>query len=370
MTNQHEPGTEGNPPGRAAPPIPKYTVTHYGALGSRDRVLSVWRGCWSQQQDGKGNLGEKFDWYYIGNPAGETEVFELMTNGQSVGMTVNSPRQLVFNGKTVTAGMSMDFVVDPKHRKFYPAKLLQQTFQDVTLRHTHLLYGIPNERARAFLRRAKIGTYEFSRPYFTTILRTAPYLRRYLPNWIALPAGAVLDLALKITDRMRMAALPAMHSEWQPEFDARFDELWHRVKKVGAIGVRDRNFLTWRFQEQPGRKHLILAVTSQGQPGALQAYFVTELQDGVLAVRDTLSTGTVADQTAAWYQLRLAARQLGARTITCHIACGKDCRLAMEKAWFRVRGETVMFYTPRPELDCPESRLVSFWHVTEADEDI
>lgn len=345
-------------------------VEVYAARTDRKRVLDLWASCWSEALGGRRDLAEKFDWYYCGNPAGDAVVYELRTADEAIGMTVEAPRRFLFNGKPVTGGTIIDFVINPGHRTFYPAKILQREAHKGILEHCAFLFGIPNERARRFMQKAKLGLHEIGRPHMTTVLRTAPYLRRYLKGWLAAPAGVVLDMLISCRDSIARLLLPALRGQAQTGFDGRFDGLWQRTNIPGCIGVRDSQFLTWRFQNQPGRHHSVLAVTRPGQREELRAYFVMEVENDVMSVRDMLASGSWADQASAWFLLRRTARQMGMRTITCHIACSSPARRAMEAAGFRERGHTILFFRALADAEFAEARRASFWHVTEADEDI
>lgn len=356
-------------PDTAEPPV--YSVECFHARASRERVLALWDRFWSKAAPGKRDLAEKFDWFYAGNPAGDPYVCELTGSGQPAGMSVECPRQFMLDGMPATGGLLMDFVVDPAHRSFYPAKHLQRTQHALALEHSEFLYGIPNQRARTFLQRAKLGMLEIQRPHLTTILRTTSYLRRILPGWVARPAGVLLDGLIQVRDGLLRLALPSVRAEWLQDFDERFDDLWQRTQReANCIGVRDRQFLSWRFRNQPGRKNLILAITRPGQRDSLLAYFVLETDGEVLAIRDTLASGSRAERSSSLFCLRRIALQMGARTITCHIACSAKNQMLLRVAGFRRRGYTLLFFKGRAGLSASGAARLDFWHMTEADEDI
>lgn len=347
-----------------------HVVEAFPARTDRKRVLDLWASCWSETQSGRRDLAEKFDWYYLGNPAGDCIVYELRAADKAIGMTVSAPRRFLFNGKPVTGGTIIDFIINPRHRTFYPAKILQRVAHEGILEQHDFAFGIPNERARRFMQKAKLGMQEISRPYMTTVLRTAHYLRRYLKGWLAAPAGVVLDAMIGCRDAIARLLLPALRGQVLSEFDGRFDDLWRRANIPGLIGVRDSQFLTWRFQNQPGRRNTVLAITRPNRSEELRAYFVLEMDNDVMSVRDMLAPGSWAEQASAWFLLRRTARRMGIRTVTCHIACSSAARRAMQVAGFRKRGEMIMFFRPLADEEFAAARRTSSWHVTEADEDI
>lgn len=355
--------------GAVGPDGQLHVVESYSARTARKRVLDLWESCWSEAQGEKRDLAKKFDWFYDGNPAGDTIVYELRSAEKAIGMTVESPRRFLFNGEPVSGGTIVDFVINPRNRTFYPAKILQRKAHERILVHHDFAFGIPNERATRFMQKAKLGMHEINRPYMTTVLRTAHYLRRYLKGWLAAPAGVVLDAMIRWRDAIARLLLPALRGQVQSGFDARFDDLWRRTNVPGLIGVRDREFLTWRFQNQPGKRHTVLAITRPGQSG-LRGYFVLVVDNDVMSVRDMLCPGSWAEQASAWFLLRRTARRMGVRTITCHIGCSSAARRAMAVAGFRERGRMIIFFRPLAEEKFASARQTTTWHVTEADEDI
>ena len=101
---------------------------------------------------------------------------------------------------------------------------------------------------------------------------SAVYLRRRMPGWLAACSGRGGGSARRPALRFRLLG-GQLSGSWQTGFDAGFDELWQRCAHgARCIGVRDQNFLKWRFGNQPNHQYRVFAVRTR-KTAALEAVF-------------------------------------------------------------------------------------------------
>ncbi|HEX2493676.1 MAG TPA: hypothetical protein VHK24_07860 [Steroidobacter sp.] len=356
---------------------PRYEFQALDPVKHRDRVLAAFELCWPQPA---AEMQAKHEWFYVANPAGTASAFLLHDHAtaKDVGLLVVAPRRFLINGEEALGAVFVDFAVAPEHRRLFLRRIkldllafhtASEAGHDAALMRSDFVYCLPNDRSRRVCERTA-GVFQFERPRMAAIVRFWPYLARRAPQWAAKPAGAFLDLLTTCADAVSRLGYPRFTHEWLDEVDERFDVLWSRVSRVDrCIGVRDRAFLHWRFFARPGaHQNRVLAVLRPGTQSLL-AYFVTELIDGMLVVRDALCVGSTTEQIAAWKLLRGAARACGAYVVTCEIHADEKVLHCLRRAGYHKRGSTTVFI--RLASLCGDwLREAKPWYLTRADEDV
>lgn len=340
-----------------------YEVRPGDAHADAERVVRIW-------QEGGFIMGPgaraRFDWLYLGNPAGVGHMNMLYSGGESIGFLGVGPRRFSVDGADVSAGMLVDFVVRADHRTAVPALMLQRAGRQRATESMQFVYGLPDTKAVMVFKRLGADV-KFDLPTFARVVRTKGFLARHLPVPLATLAGAMCEAG----DRMLIAARllgSGLDGAWIEQFDDRFDRLWAEcAKQDTCIGVRDRAFLDWRFGRQPDKSYRIFTVTRSGSRDLL-AYFVCEVIDTVLNVKDCLTVGTQHQVTQALLLLTLAARGLPVSVIHLQIATRSAFVGALRAALFRQRSQRPFFAMLQPSVREQASKAA--WYVTQADEDI
>lgn len=351
----------------AAPASPAATVAYEVRPGDArtdaDRVVRIW-------QEGGFVMGAgaraRLDWFYLGNPAGAGHMNMLYSGGESIGFLGVGPRRFSLGGADVPAGMLVDFVVRPDHRTAVPALLLQRTSRQRATESMQFVYGLPDTKAVMVFKRLGADV-KFDLPTFARVVRAKGYLARHLPVPLAALGGAMFDAGDRMLITARLLGC-GLNGAWINQFDDRFDRLWAQcAKEDTCIGVRDRAFLEWRFGRQPDKQYRIFTVTRRGSRDLL-AYFVCEVFDNVLNVKDCLTAGTQREVTQALLLLRLAAHRLPVNVIHLQIATRSTFVDALRAALFQQRSQRPFFAMMQPSVREQASRAA--WYVTQADEDI
>lgn len=359
MTNAALPGQRAEGTSGAS----AYAVRSADAQADRAVVMALWQTHMRSSPQGK------FDWFYLGHPIAPPHLL-LLTHGpgaEPVGIAGLGTRGIFVNGEYRTAGVLADLVVLPEHRTLYPALLLQKQMRLTALNSHSVVYGLPNKNSTPIVRRlgyAQIG--ELVR--YSRVLRHGSYLKRRLPGWLSMLLGGVADRVVPFFLKPERWRRNAWQCAWVDAFDARFDALWARASAFnGVIGVRDAQFLAWRFSAQPEHQYRTFAVTAPGETG-ITAYAVCETIGTTLHLRDLLVDPTrKGSEHRLIHLLAKEAFQQGFSSLSLEFLGPVAGRDSLLEAGLRERGKRVLYASFAPQ-DEGQLRTLD-WYVTGADED-
>ncbi|GAB3751634.1 hypothetical protein [Lysobacter olei] len=299
-------------------PAPLYTLHDADPIRDQDIVLSIWRG---NLQHEHGGHEAKYRWFYLSGPDGPP-LLQLMRHepsGDWVGTCAAGRRRMLLNGNEIRGGVIVDFAVLPEHRSLGPALILQGGLIAASAHQLDLLYGFPNPKAVAAVKR---GGYEKLTDIvgYARVLRHARFLAEHMPAVLANTLGAILDMAVWAWDGLRRLVSPRVHTEWSDQADARMDTLWQQSDRTsGLMMVRDAAYARWRFDEAPQGRTRYLFVMDK-RDGAPLAWFATRSDAGLLRVRDFWSSEGVRGVSRTCVEALLwAARATGHVGITTEI---------------------------------------------------
>ncbi|MEO8807376.1 MAG: GNAT family N-acetyltransferase, partial [Burkholderiaceae bacterium] len=266
-----------------------------------------------------------------------------------------------------TAGVLVDLVVRPEHRTLYPALLLQKQMRQTALGAHSIVYGLPNKNSAPVVRRlgySQVG--ELVR--YSRVLCHGNYLERRLPRWLSRMLGAVADRAVPFYFKPDRWKRDAWKCTWVESFDARFDALWAHAKAFnGVIGVRDAEFLAWRFSAQPGHQYRTLAMMAPGETG-LAGYAVCEPIGTTLHLRDFLVAPSHKSHVHRLiHLLALEAYRQGFFNLSQEFLGPSAWRDSLVAAGMRARDKRMLYASFGPQADAQLGALD--WYMTSADED-
>ncbi|MCE7032695.1 hypothetical protein LY625_08730 [Lysobacter sp. GX 14042] len=271
---------------------PRYCTRPGDPVRDRDAVLAIWG-------DNFGPLAmqpHKYDHFYRDNPFGPAMLQLLcrQSDGEPVGVIGAGPRPMIWRGQPIRAAVVAHFAVLAQHRSLGPALMLQQALVATARERFDLLYGLPRPSAAGVARRAGFAALgKLTR--HARVLRHGGYLQRRLPAAVARPAGALVDMAAQLRDRVADGVRPRLHWSWSARSDPRMDALWHGSAHAGALtSVRTHRLLQWRFDRPPaGRARFLLVADDAGR---LVAWFACDAHvgpDDPLRVVDYWSAGAM-----------------------------------------------------------------------------
>lgn len=326
------------------------------------KILALWREGLTQN----GVPEAKLEWYYRRNPQGTPQVLVLEhgSPAEAAGVGSVGPRAMHAGTRSIRAGVLVDFVVDRRHRHFFPAVKLQQELRRRAEQGHALLLAFPNRNSTPVFQRVgyrHLGDMERR----VRVLRSAGYLSRYLPEWLSARIGPLLDAARLATYALQRRMLPRWRTQWLDRPDERFDRLWQRASAgAGVIGLRDRVFLTWRFSNCPVHRCRFFTAWSGDR---LVAYAACAPEAPSLKVLDFLADpGWPGAVTALFLELAREAHRAGYHSLAVEFFGDAATRAALASAGLARRAVRPLF-AAGPSSD--ELASCAGWHITCADED-
>ncbi|MEP7041507.1 MAG: hypothetical protein ABI843_00505 [Dokdonella sp.] len=266
----------------AASAASAYHVHDGDPAADGDAVVAIWRGNLGQES----GLARKYDWFYRHCPLG-APMLKLLRHEPSeswVGVAAIGCRRMLWRGREIRAGVLVDMAVAPQHRSLGPALTLQRNVLESGIERFDLLYGFPNRKAEAAVRRcgySKLG--DIVR--YVRVLRYASYLQRRMSAFAARPLGWLLDASDRLIDAWRSRSDPPLTAQWSDRVDPRMDDLWNRSAHGGdLLTVRDTAMLRWRFDEALVSFRYLLLSESLGGP--LLAWFACQASGSMLQISD------------------------------------------------------------------------------------
>ena len=226
-----------------------YSVVEADLEKNRSTIVAIW----AANFDGGAELAERrFDWIYLGNPAGAARCWLLRhdASGSYVGAAALFPRRFSYEGRPIRAAIGADYSVLQEHRSLMPALKLQRIVtSEGRSDGTTFLYGFPALHSAPVMTRAgyrKLGVRSLlskpltTRNRFGRIRATRPLAGILTP---------VADLLWHTYWRVRRPSVRRRGITLLLDgFDDRFDRLWASVSAGRMLlGVRDREYLSWRF---------------------------------------------------------------------------------------------------------------------------
>jgi hypothetical protein len=310
----------------------------------------------------------RYQWFYANNPQGVARLNFVLHGMEQlpVGFLGIGLRQMYLGNEPVVGGTLVDFVISPRHRSVFPALMLQRQGRADALNSMQILYGLPDTKAVAICRRLE-SQLTFNLPRYVRVVRSMVYLERQAPHWIAAPLSVFVDTLDRAGICLQLATSQRV-GEWLGEFDERFDRLWQKLDRSAlCIGLRSREFLQWRFRQQPLRTYRIF-VLHRHDDAELLTYFVCEIDSAILRVRDCLNIGTQRDFKVGLLLLSREARRMGLKSVEVQISGPAGLQRTLARAQFLVRSTRPFFAMVGQSL---RDRAKSVrWYITPADEDV
>ena len=240
------------------------------------------------------DVAARLRWKYDSNPAPKSKLLYLHsdTEEQPCGAIGLFARQWSMAGARYPSAVATDLVISQSHRSLGPAlHLCIDACGKVQTGEYSMAYGMPNAISAVLKKRLEFQSVQTITRY-SRVLRWRNVIRARLPAPLAIPVAAVLQQLNDAKDWILGAKSGRRWkgSVWQGRFDARFDQLWQRShESFGLCGVRDQEFLNWRFNDSDsGYKNQVFVVERQ-QDAELGGYIVWwQNDDGDVLIKDFL----------------------------------------------------------------------------------
>jgi len=251
-----------------------YTVEEADLCRDKELILDLWSRNLSAHTSEEHRA--RFDWHYGENPAMASRCFLVRhsPSGKVVGTAGLGIRKTFVDKSEITAGIAVDFMVEPQHRTLQPAVFLARAVADTMESGVDFIFALPNKNAKAVFRR--VGYVEAG-PFrrFVKVLDAGDYLRRRaLPAVVRVPLAAGLNLSQRALDHLRGGLrrdCRAFEMDWR---DSMLETLWpSALPSDGIMGDRRPAYLQWRFGRCPLHNHRLLGLVG-AEAGRLLGYAV------------------------------------------------------------------------------------------------
>jgi GNAT superfamily N-acetyltransferase len=232
-----------------------------GILSLRDVVFGT------EEQD---KLDFRFwRWEFMEGPDGKALIYIVEDGKRMIGHFADIPRRFSLHGKVVCGTLSVDLMVHPDYRRKGIFQAMgKYAIQRVKNEKGLFMISCPirRETIQGF---KKIGWEEVERlPVLAYPIRFSGIANRYLrfPPISLFVGGVVRFFYLLLCGLKKKKEIEGMEIEKVSMLDELFDSFWQKALSLHPIlGVRNRNYLTWRYQEHPTRKYTIYRAKRGGE---------------------------------------------------------------------------------------------------------
>lgn len=312
------------------------------------------------------------DYYYWklkNNPFLPGEIWLAESDGAIVGSASITPKPMMVNGEQLLGAESGDTFTHPDfQRRGIFARLLTAAIESSYERGIRFVYGFPNTQSLpAAVKRtpyhvASLGLYSTVRVLDAKALLPERLARLPLFSETVNAGIKAISLSARIRRDEGVTVIDA--------FPEDFDSLWDRTAADYDIAVvKKRDYLTWRYFENPRPYLVLLARDRSGNvTGYLVAARMTAERAAVIRVADYL---TVRDDGATFKKLtaHLAAiaKSEGAAAVSAVAVKGGYYHRLLKQQRFLTRNEVFLLCTEK--MVTGEAAKNYRWHLLLGDSD-
>ena len=199
----------------------------------------------------------RYDWLYKKNPYGKATAWIIWDEEKNIpaGFTAVYPRKMLVKGREYICWNCGDFSIDKKYRTLGVAlKLRKEAKKYVDEGIIPFLYAHPNERmvhVHLKAKHKKIGhMHRFAFPI---------QISNYLGNKsMSKLVGSVLDPIIKKAIKIKFSKVGDFEnlSAKEMNFNNTYREICEDINRdYPVIGLRDENYLNWKFKNHPINKY-------------------------------------------------------------------------------------------------------------------
>lgn len=229
-----------------------------------------------------------FDWRYVQRPNGQEPIIIWAENGrgEKIGALSLIPHHYMVHDALTLVGMLGDISVAKAWRSKGIAHMMFRYLSELeATKKLRANLVLPNEAASSPLAKADwrmLSTMERHVKFIDVEKKVRQLLKvSWLSKLIAHPCNALLKVVSLETYARPVDGYSGMVVSG---FDERFDTLWQDVKKDGMnIGVRNRRYLTWRYEKHPLIAYRIFVLTRHAR---LCGYIIFHVSEDTCYVDD------------------------------------------------------------------------------------
>jgi GNAT superfamily N-acetyltransferase len=233
-----------------------------------EEILSLRRDVFGEMERDK--LDPRFwRWQFMEGPSGKALIYVVEGENKIVGHFSDLPRQVSRHGKVVSGTLSVDLMVHSDYRRMGIFEAIgKYAIQRVKDENGLFMmsYPVRRETIQGF---KKIGWKEVVQlPVLVYPIKFAGIVNRYLRFApLSLLFGGIarcfyfLLYGLKKRKRMENVEIEKVDL-----LDDQFDDFWQKALSLYPImGIRNRNYLAWRYLQHPTRNYTIYRAKKGGE---------------------------------------------------------------------------------------------------------
>lgn len=241
-----------------------FVVKEASLSDEKDRMLKILTG----NRERKGyDYSKRYDWLYVNNPYGPATAWVIWNENENVpaGFTAVFPRKMLVKGKEYLAWNCGDFSIEKRFRALGVAvKLRKEAKRHVDEGNVPFLYAHPNDKMVHIHMRARHKKIAHMKRFALPIR-----ISRYLDGKpLGSVAGAVLDPVISTGLRFKFRKVGEFDHKIKPEmaFDDSYREVCEELAaSVPVVGLRDKEYLTWKFKQHPNYSYELFNYYENGK---------------------------------------------------------------------------------------------------------
>lgn len=234
--------------------------------GDEPKIITLAKNAFGKNLLPEKHLSEFWDWEFHQNPSGDAQIWVADDNGNVVGHYAIIPVRLQIGGIIHTAGLVVDVITHSAYRyQGMFTELGRTALKDAGAEHIPFCMGFPMEGSTATIvlpGHFKVGWFiAFTIPVFVRPLNFESIVRKLLGNkYLARLAGLFGSLWERLQSLIGVdASTDSLEFLVTTSFPKKIDKFWEDASKdYEIIGVRDFQWLNYRFTNVPGREYRII----------------------------------------------------------------------------------------------------------------
>jgi GNAT superfamily N-acetyltransferase len=232
------------------------------------RILSLRKIVFGEME--KDKLDEKFwKWEFLEAPDGQGFIYIVEDGNKIVGHLADIPRRFSLHGKEALGTLAVDLMVHSDYRgKGIFEAMGRYAIRRVKSENVLFIMGYLI-RPEAIKGWRKIGWEEVVElPILVYPIKFSGVVNRYLHFLPVsfLVGGMVRFFHILLYGIKKRKEVEGIEIDEAGRSDAHFDDFWQKVSSLNPIlGVRDRNYLTWRYLQHPTRTYTIYRARQNGE---------------------------------------------------------------------------------------------------------
>ncbi len=231
-------------------------------------ILSL-RGVVFREEE-RDKLDPRFwQWEFIHGPDGGAFLYIVEDQNKIIGHFADIPRRFSVQGEVVLGTLSLDLMVHPDYwRKGIFAAMGKYGAEKVKQENGRFLIAFPI-RSETILGLKKIGWKKVAKlPVLVYPIRFKGILNRYVhfpPLGLLIGGIARFFYLLLYGSKMRKET-EGIEIDQVRSLDESFDHFWQKASHLHPLmGIRDRDYLNWRYLQHPTRNYVIYGAKKSGE---------------------------------------------------------------------------------------------------------